>query len=144
MSIEDRKQEYELIKIEHLLFTKYQLDRRVMSVQNSRHWADSDNHKFPHLSLDVFEESDPDLPIINILANRFLSYEPFENFEAYIDLYIAINNLSNKYRKVINFVLKGYNHEEIGKKLRIERSTVSKRYKKAIEELREMLCPLKS
>jgi DNA-directed RNA polymerase specialized sigma subunit len=125
MSAEDKQQELELKKLEYPYYTYGQLMNRVIDVQRSTAWSNT---------------SKPNQIFLNIeFLKDYLAYKPNE-IESIIDLYIAINKLDKRSKKVILLLMSGHNHEDIAKIFVLSRSTITKLYNKAIKQLREILC----
>ncbi len=122
VSSEDKRQEYELIKLEHPEYSRTAISRDLIDKKRSMAYSDSWGGRLSHRK-----------------PKRPLRYYPCE-IEYKLDLINAIKALPVNCKRVINLILSGYNQKEIAGLLVIERSTVSKRYKKAIIKMRSKLC----
>jgi DNA-directed RNA polymerase specialized sigma24 family protein len=122
MPAEDKRQECELIKLEHPEYQHYQISRRLIDVQRSRAWSDSYAGKVQHVSFDE----------INVCRSPI--------YDDYFDLIMAVNSLNKDQKQAVRLYLQGHSKSEIAKLLKVTQSAINHRMKKAISQMRKVLC----
>jgi DNA-directed RNA polymerase specialized sigma24 family protein len=122
MSAEDKRQEWERIKLEHPDYRHYQISRRLIDVQRSRAWSDSYAGKVQHISFDD----------MNICRSPIS--------DDYLDLMIAIGSLNKGQQQAVHLYLQGHSKSEIAKLLKVTQPAINHRMKKAISQMRKALC----